>query len=278
MIPGGGSPLSGQAVSPRIALPFIVAGVFIAASIAGCDRGKNKLSRESLRDSAGISIVEIDQDPGSRVARWELTHRVTQRGTAEVPFETIARVSGAARCPSGVVVIADSKSRHLVLMDSSGTLIRVISRPGRGPTELSWPSGLWCTAGDTVFVVDQNAPTPEIVVFSIDGTFLRRRLAESPPEYLGGMSPSTITVDGQGAWSVFTKTPREIRFCRTSADGRVVGRATPLLQWIVLDDPMVNPGGSTLPRVLRNRCCSPRQRVVTFSASTRPAPSAGSSV
>lgn len=135
---------------PLLALPSVLS--------SGCDVPDQPASRITVRDSAGIVLVENHADPGSLSAYLEVDpNPLVELGVlsgnpdqefGEFPF---ARLMGDDR-----VLIADDLAREVRIFDLSGTLLWRMGREGGGPEEFRRFDQVQVTAGDTVRVFDRG--------------------------------------------------------------------------------------------------------------------------
>lgn len=119
----------------RRPLGAITAGIAlttITASLAAPQR-----TQPSIRDSAGVALVVHDST--AVAPRYALGPLLAEIGTAA--GSELQSVVAALRMRDGRIVVADGGRRQLLRFDTSGTLVRVLGRDGRGPGEfvaISW--------------------------------------------------------------------------------------------------------------------------------------------
>ncbi len=84
----------------------------------------------------------------------------------------IASPSAIAIAPDGNIAIADGQNRRIYVYNRRGDLQRTIGRQGKGPGELSFPSGL-AFIDDTLMVVD-DAGAQQLLLFTYpSGSYVR---------------------------------------------------------------------------------------------------------
>lgn len=84
----------------------------------------------------------------------------------------IALPSAIAIAPDGDIAVADIQNRRVYLYNRSGERQRIIGRPGKGPGELSAPSGL-AFIDDTLMVVDDAGAQKLLLYAYPSGVYLR---------------------------------------------------------------------------------------------------------
>lgn len=91
---------------------------------------------------------------------------------------------------SGHLFVTDWDAATIVVLDSSGSLVRKIGRSGSGPGEFQRPRGarIW---GDTLRLLDDG--NGRIAVFDLEGTFVRNEPMPPGP----ARSPSALVRMGR---------------------------------------------------------------------------------
>ncbi|MGD8494860.1 MAG: 6-bladed beta-propeller [Gemmatimonadales bacterium] len=87
-------------------------------------------------------------------------------------WETFSDVAAVAFDGAGRLVILDAGNDRLVQVDEDGRLVRVIGRSGRGPGELTRPTGMAVTAAGEIVVFDMGSGA--FTVYDTAGVFLRQ--------------------------------------------------------------------------------------------------------
>lgn len=104
----------------------------------------------------------------------------------------IAAPSAIAIAPDGMIAVADIQNRYVRVYDRDGRLRHTIGSPGRGPGELSMPSGL-AFVSDTLLVVD-DVGAQQLMLFIYPSG-----------EYVGSMKRTggnalTTVANGRSVW------------------------------------------------------------------------------
>ena len=165
---------------PRNPASFPRSLCFVAL-LAACGAAAEPAARATVRDSAGVTIVENPGDTGA-VPRWAVSEpEVLIGGRPEEPAYDFNQVRWAARISDGRLLVIDGATAELREYDATGGFLRTLARRGDGPGELRRPLGPWLLPGDTLEIPDSQ--TRRISRFSPDGTFLTsvgydRRLEE----------------------------------------------------------------------------------------------------
>ncbi len=146
---------------------WLAASVTILSAV-GCSESSSQPS-STVRDSAGVTIVESSRGAWSEEARWRI---------ATVPELSIGSASGAVELqfdrvedvlvgPNGTVVVADAGSSQIRFYDSAGNYISGSGRAGEGPGEYQRLTGLGHGPGDSLWVYDFG--TRRFTILGMDG-------------------------------------------------------------------------------------------------------------
>jgi hypothetical protein len=157
------------------------------ALVACRDAGDATSLRATVRDSAGVEIVEIRGDPWTAPewARVDTPAVVRIAPDNSRPETLFGRLRGALRLDDGHIVTLDAASNEIRVFDTTGALISRRGRRGQGPGELESPWRLVRARGDSIAIADL---TGYIEVFSLKNQGTRRvRLTE-----LGAMSTPQV--------------------------------------------------------------------------------------
>lgn len=150
------------------------AGVALVACTAllsaGCGAAGASSGDVSVRDSAGIRIVELTGLLASPVG-WAVaaSPAVVIGGDTDDERAQLVRVAGAARRSDGRIVVADGGGPALLLFDADGTPVGAFGRSGGGPGEFLTPMLVGLLPGDSALVHDQRqgrftVVTPEMTL------------------------------------------------------------------------------------------------------------------
>jgi hypothetical protein len=130
--------------------------LLIAVTICACTGDSGQRSSATVRDSAGVRIVEHRERALALVPRWTLaTEPQLDIGVEDGPEEyQLYLITGARMLRSGEIVVVNTGSRELRFYDSTGTFLRALGGDGEGPGEFRVPFGIWEVSGDTLAVWD----------------------------------------------------------------------------------------------------------------------------
>ena len=134
------------------ALAPLAAGVACVLGCAASDAGE----RVTLRDSAGVAIVESSAPAWGDSAGWRVSPvPLLEIGTpGAMPADEFQRIDGALRLRDGRIVVADGGAGTLRMFGPEGTLRWSAGRPGDGPGEYRLIESLGVGPGDSIWVFD----------------------------------------------------------------------------------------------------------------------------
>lgn len=197
-----------------------------AAVLTGCGGGEAEPDRVSVRDSAGIRVVEnpsIDGAPECRLSPEPRLDIGTADGRVEFEFH---RVTDVTRLPDGRIAVLDGGSLEVRLFGEDGRFSRSFGGEGRGPGELLGPLSLW-VRGDSVVIHD--AQLHRLSWFTADGTYARQVSIRPPAP---GINRAFLLRDGRiVTMEVEFQPPRTgfgpqlLRLVLRAADGETVDTA-----------------------------------------------------
>ncbi len=133
----------------------------------------------TVRDSAGVRIVEYEDSPGSPAGRLEL---IATYGTLDGPG-AFGSVADVAVDDSGEVYVLDRQARRVTVWTADGTLVRTFGGGGGGPGELTNPNHV-ALRGDGTVLVGELFPA-ELHWYDSEGAPLRDRRLELPSQEEG---------------------------------------------------------------------------------------------
>ncbi|HSR41508.1 MAG TPA: 6-bladed beta-propeller [Longimicrobiales bacterium] len=212
--------------------PAVLAALLLPVATGGCDSEPPGPAPWSVRDSAGIRIVESRWRPQELAEGWSVGSEPTLSiGVLEgAPEEELHQVAGAARLSDGRLAILDAGTDRLRVFGPDGAFLHEVGGPGEGPGEFVDPT-LAGRLGDTLLVYDlrlrrltrvhpDDGPGASIPVPADGGGFPVPRgvLADGTVIFGGGMYFSSA--DGFPSGVVRTPSP----FRSVSPDGRVAAR------------------------------------------------------
>jgi hypothetical protein len=146
----------------------------LALAVTACGVGTSDASRGStVRDSAGIQIVENTQPGWSAANAWRLADApATTMGAAEGdPDHEFYQVRGAVRLSDGTIVVANGGTHQLRFYGPDGALTSTAGRQGSGPGEFEMLASLEKLADDSLLALDMRHR--RLSVFTADGQHVR---------------------------------------------------------------------------------------------------------
>lgn len=170
-------------------LPRAVAATVVGVLIAACGAGGDGDSTATVRDSAGVTIVENAGDGTVWADRqpWMVPEEpMLDIGTLEgEEAYQLFQVSDALRLSDGRVVVANSGTSELRFFDADGRYLMSAGRKGSGPGEFE---RLWQVAliGDSIATFDWQLR--RVSVFDAGGIFVRSyefRFPSGSPQAIG---------------------------------------------------------------------------------------------
>jgi hypothetical protein len=217
-----------------------LSALLLAAVVGGCGEAGGNAPAATVRDSAGVTIVENVFPDSADVAWWTLAATpVLDIGGAEAEeADALFQVADALRLSDGRVVVANGGSADVRYYTVDGAHLRTTGRRGEGPGEFQRPRLLLPLAGDSVLVVDGRRAS----VLDPEGAFARDFL-------IGGTGPSVGAV-GRLADGTMLATANVMRM-EELVDGlqRIdIGLVRLAVDGTVLDTLVVVPGAE---RVIR---------------------------
>lgn len=124
--------------------------VVVAAGFVACgDEGE--LPRDTVRDSAGVRIVENADADVQRL--WAVGEPALVLGE-EDDENAFGLVADLAMLEDGSLVVADALDRRVRFFDGGGREVASVGRRGEGPGEFESIDRLWLTGADRVAVWD----------------------------------------------------------------------------------------------------------------------------
>lgn len=135
---------------------------------SGCSTETSPTQDLSVRDSAGVEIVEYEGDfPSQTLAVeeiWEYGY-----GPSDYAFQY---VQGGALLADGSAVIGDTGNGELVQVAADGTSHLLLARSGQGPTEVRSPRSVVRFGADSIWIEDVgNAKLMLLVEGVVEETF-----------------------------------------------------------------------------------------------------------
>jgi len=145
--------------------------LLVALSLPACSSDAAERPQVTMRDSAGVVIVENRSLWNGEGGGWSIAAEPSLSiGTVqgEDAYQLFG-VAGAHRFPDGRIVVANAGSREVRVFSPDGTHLRSFGRRGAGPEEFEMPV-LVGAVGDTLLVVD--APQHRLTLVHPDQGFV----------------------------------------------------------------------------------------------------------
>jgi len=191
----------------RSNLAAVKIGLMLTLSLAACGEAPPPAEAgSSVRDSAGIQIVESFAPVWTKASAWRLGEApLLDLGRLDGPDETqFFRVVGGARLSDGSFVLGSIGSHDLRRFTAAGEHLWTVGREGEGPGEFAGLMRLVAGAGDTVLTYDFRQR--RFSRFAPNGTFLDARPLEGASE-AGFAFVESLLPDGTAVftWSAFNR-------------------------------------------------------------------------
>jgi hypothetical protein len=146
-------------------------GFLIVTALSACE------NKASPHDTVSFS-ARIETDSGVLRLSHAPNTLAIDEGIASLPSmafpravaETLLHVADVATWPDGQIAILDRLQKHVVVIDSQRSVVRILGRGGSGPGEFTDPLALE-VFGDKLVVLDSDA-NKVFTVFSHDGIVL----------------------------------------------------------------------------------------------------------
>ncbi len=180
----------------QIALPVLVS----AGVLSACGEQGAPASASSVRDSAGVRIVESSAPAWATGAEWHLGDApLLDLGRLDGPDETqFFRVIAGTRLSDGSFVLGSLGSHDLRRFTAEGEHVWTVGREGEGPGEFVGLFRVVAAPGDTILTFDFRQR--RISRFAPDGTFMDSRPLETPGES-GFAFVETLLPTGRAVYS-----------------------------------------------------------------------------
>lgn len=137
----------------------MAAGAFLLVVVGCAGAESGPAAATTVRDSAGIQIVEHTGTDGVE-APWRIRKRPVFRTGWYDDEPTFEYIMAGQIDEDGRILLTDANATLLYLLDSDGELIRTLGGPGEGPGEFSVTvEGATFGAGDTIYAQDRSALT-----------------------------------------------------------------------------------------------------------------------
>lgn len=200
----------------------------LAVALAACAPGADDAvtARSSVRDSAGIRIVESALPEWTAESAWRLADTpILDMGRLDGPEETqFFGVSAGTRMADGSLVLGSGGSHDLRRFTAEGEHVWTTGREGDGPGEFTGLALVAAGPGDTLLTYDWRQG--RFSRFAPDGTFVDSRPLEGPGES-GFAFVESLLPDGGAvfSWREFGRDggpPQEGEVSRDTLSVRVI--------------------------------------------------------
>lgn len=179
-------------------IPFRILPLIVIA--AGCRPGGEATSAgPTVRDSAGIRIVENSEPQWADEERWTLSSEplVTIGNRDNDPLLT--QIVGANRLADGRIVVGDAGGPSIFFFSPTGELETEAGGTGDGPGEFGRLDRTWLYRGDSLITFDVRGF--RVSVFSPEGEYVRSMSME--PGGSAIFAPHSSTAEGDILWTPY---------------------------------------------------------------------------
>ncbi len=164
--------------------------VLVVATVLGV----GQVAAQSVRDSAGVRIVESTAPLRSGARAWRLDPTpVLDIGDGRDREHELAYITGVSRSPDGRVAVAAQSTNMTRLFDASGRYLGTVGGVGEGPGEVKQLLSVRFIAGDTLLVYGSGRPQ----YFTTAGKLIR----EAPRRGGPGGYPFPVAVFSDGSFA-----------------------------------------------------------------------------
>jgi len=174
-------------------IPAALAALTIG--VAGCNvDAAGRGPAASVRDSAGISIIEnASPDDSAAVAWWRLDGPELDIGGPEAEGEyALFQVTDALRLDNGTIVVSNRSSNDIRFFDSTGTFLHRTGGSGGGPGEYQGLTSLHRGPADSLLAYDSWVG--HVSVLDPNGEYVRRLGGDAADirGFRGGFTDGTL--------------------------------------------------------------------------------------
>lgn len=161
----------------------LVRAFAVVASLTACNAGERLPATTS--DSAGVRLVRNHaSDTWRGGPAWTASVSLTIGADSGNEAYQFGRIGDLAVTPRGEIAVIDQLAGTVRVFDSTGTFVRSLGRPGRGPGELSRSAnGIFPLGGDSMLVMDPGER--RMTVYAPDGTVASTIALAAPPNAQG---------------------------------------------------------------------------------------------
>ncbi len=182
--------------------PLSLVFVCCPVLLAGCSDAGGAAAAATVRDSAGVTIVENTGPVWPDGLGWHVAEEPAFEigGELDDPAYDLNQVRATLRLSDGRVVVADGETRELRFFDDAGEHLTTSGRQGGGPGEFQNIGLVWLGPADTLWIYDFNSrrlSTLDANGAYLDGYILR------PPGQFQAVLPAGRLSDGRLVAPVF---------------------------------------------------------------------------
>ena len=141
----------------------------LLSGLTACDALPGSTGSASVRDSAGIRIVEYAAD---LTAADSLEPDLRIGKVSGEAYETFGSVRGIEVAPDGTIFVLDGQATEIRAFNADGSYRATIARGGEGPGEIRQANGLLLAPDGTLWVQDHRAGS--LLVLSQQGGEVER--------------------------------------------------------------------------------------------------------
>ncbi|UCG87185.1 MAG: hypothetical protein JSW71_01160 [Gemmatimonadota bacterium] len=179
-------------------------GTAAIAFVAACGGGSDAGAKATVRDSAGVRIVENHGPAWDEDDAWRLSPEpVVSIGAMDAePEYQLFGVRAVARLSDGTIVVSNSGSHEIRWYDPSGRHLRSAGGEGSGPGEFTALGWLAALPGDSVVAFDDRLL--RLSLFTPGGTFARSAAPQAEgkpgmerPVFLASMGDGSLLAFGR---------------------------------------------------------------------------------
>ncbi len=127
----------------------------LAVSLGACDGGSGG-TVATVRDSAGVTVVEAPARLLDRLPEWSVDTVMVVGGSGAPPEQAFGQIQGVHRYDDGTIAVLDITSRNVRFFGPDGELQTTAGSPGSGPGQFEQPARLRRIHGDSLVVTDRT--------------------------------------------------------------------------------------------------------------------------
>ena len=131
-------------------LPTLAAAALATCALTACTGTGSDAASPTVRDSAGIRLVDHPGELGGGTVELEL---LWEHGHGPNDY-TFQFVSLGALAPDGSAILSDGGNREVVVVEAGGGAYRLLAPSGQGPDEILGARSIVVVGQDSVWVED----------------------------------------------------------------------------------------------------------------------------